>query len=341
MPEKATGPRKPIGLRSLLLPPLFLGLLALGGCVFVVGSPLGFLDKAPGLQETTLQGEGDAKVLVIDISGFISDQPSQQAFGLVQKQSMLARVKAELKKAEKDDAIKALVLRINSPGGGVTASDEIYHLIKTFGANAKLPVVASLGSLAASGGYYIACSADEILAHPTTVTGSIGVILVGVNISGLMDKIGVENQTFTSGAHKDILSPLRGATPEERDIVSGVLDSLFQRFVSVVKESRPSLATDKIAEITDGRIFAADQAQAVGLVDGIGRIDDAIEAAKKRAGLGQARVVIYHRSGQNKETIYSRLALASPPTSLLGLAGSSLQSATSPQLLYLWRPGLQ
>ncbi len=324
-------------IRTLVLLPL---VLLLAGCVVVLGSPFSFFDRDPGLQETTLQGEGDAKVLVVDISGFISDQPSQQAFGLVEKQSMLARVKAELEKAEKDEAIKALVLRINSPGGGVTASDEIYHLIKTFSEKSKLPVVASLGSLAASGGYYIACSADEILAHPTTVTGSIGVILVGVNISGLMDKIGVEDQTFTSGRHKDILSPLRGATLEEREIVSGVLDSLFQRFVRVVKENRPNLAADQLAEIIDGRIFAADQAKKAGLIDGIGRIDDAIAAAQKRAGLDEARVVIYHRSGQNKETIYSRLAAASPAAPVLPFV-AALQSATSPQLLYLWRPGLQ
>lgn len=314
--------------------------LLLSGCVVVLGSPFGFLDKDPGLRETTLQGEGDSKVLVVDISGFISDQPSQQAFGLIEKQSMLARVKAELEKAEKDKAIKALVLRINSPGGGVTASDEIYHLIKTFGQQSKLPIVASLGSLAASGGYYIACSADEILAHPTTVTGSIGVILVGVNVSGLMDKIGVENQTFKSGVHKDILSPLRGATPEEREIVQGVLDSLFERFVSVVTQNRPDLATARLEQITDGRIYAADQAKEVGLIDGIGRIDDAIEVAKKRAGISEARVIIYHRDGVRKETIYSQLAGASPAAQLLPFA-ASLQSATTPQLLYLWRPGLQ
>jgi len=314
--------------------------LVLSGCVVFVSSPFGFLDSDPGLQETTLEGSGENKVLLMDITGFISDQPSQQAFGLVQKQSMLARVKAELKKAEKDDAIKAIVLRINSPGGGVTASDEIYHLIKTFAEESEVPVVASLGSLAASGGYYIACSADEILAHPTTVAGSIGVILVGVNVSGLMDKLGVENQTFKSGSHKDILSPLRGATPEEREIVDSVLDDLFQRFVSVVKDNRPSLATARVDEITDGRIFAANQALDAGLIDGIGRIDDAIEAAKKRAGVTDAKVIVYHRDGANKETIYSRLASTSPAAQLLPFA-ASLQSATSPQLLYLWRPGLQ
>ena len=315
-------------------------LLLLSGCVVVVGSPFGFLSKHPGLQETTLQGSGDDKVLLVDISGFISDQPSSEAFGLVEKQSMLARVKAELKKAEKDDAVKALVLRINSPGGGVTASDEIYHLIKTYAQEAKVPVVASLGSLAASGGYYIACSADEILAHPTTVTGSIGVIIVGVNIKGLMDKLGDENPSYTSGPHKDILSPLRGATPEESEIVQGVLDALYERFVSVVQDNRPNLDASKLSEITDGRIYAAPEAQAAGLVDGIGRLDDAIAAAKKRAGLSEAQVVTYHRDGARKESIYSKLPATPSAMQLLPFA-ASLESAASPQLLYLWRPGLQ
>lgn len=313
-------------------------IFTLSGCVFVV-SPFG-AGKHKGLQETTLEGHGSAKVLLVDISGFISDVPSQRAFGLVQQQSTVARVKSELEKAQKDDDVKALVLRINSPGGGVTASDEIYHLIRQYHEETGNPVVAELGSLAASGGYYIACSADEILAHPTTVTGSIGVILVGVNVSGLMQKLGVKNQTFTSGPHKDILSPLRASTPEEKQIIQGVLDSLFARFVAVVKQNRPGLDTAKLDQITDGRIYAAPQAQAVGLIDGIGRIDDAIAAAKKRAGVKQARVVSYHRAGESAETIYSHLSSAPPQASLLPFA-ASLESLTSPQLLYLWRPGLQ
>ena len=309
------------------------------GCVVFVESPLRVFGDDPGLQETTLQGEGSDKILLINIDGFISDQPSQQAFGLVEKQSTLARVKSELRKAGEDDHIKALVLRINSPGGGVTASDEIHHLIKQFGADHQLPVIASLGSLAASGGYYIACSAERIVAHPTTVTGSIGVIIVGVNVSGLMDKLGVQDQTFKSGPHKDILSPLRGATDEERDIIQGVLDSLYARFVDVVRDNRPDLAADKLDLLTDGRIFAAPQARALGLVDAVGRIDDAFEAAKQRAGLDRARVVTYYRQGESRETVYSTLATAARSGGLPLL--SSLDSLASPQLLYLWRPGLK
>lgn len=314
--------------------------LLISGCVVVVGSPFGFLGGDPGLKETTLEGSGSHKILVLEISGFISDQPSQQAFGLVQRQSTLARVKAELSKAEKDTAIKALILRINSPGGGVTASDEIYHLIKTYSTQSKVPVIASLGSLAASGGYYIACSADEILAHPTTVTGSIGVLIAGFNVAGLMDKLGVENQTYTSGPHKDILSPLRDSTVGEKEIVDSVIDSLYQRFVAVVSENRTRLDRTRLGEITDGRIYAASQALDAGLIDGIGRIDDAITAAKARAGVDDAQVIVYHRGEAARETIYSRLAGASPAASLLPLA-ASLQSASTPQLLYLWRPGLQ
>lgn len=317
---------------------------ALAGCVLVVAPPLSWFERDPGLRETVLQGEGDAKILVIAIDGFISDQPTERAFGLVREQSTLARVAAELDKAEADPAIAAVVLRIDSPGGGVTASDEIYHRLRRFAEEHDLPMVASLGGVATSGGYYVALAADDILAHPTTVTGSIGVILVGVNVAGLMDKLGVEDETYTSGPHKDLLSPLRGATEAERDIVQGVLDDLFARFVDVVETRRPGLSDEQRERIVDGRIFAARPARELGLVDGLGRLEDAIDLARERAGVREARVMMYHREGESAETVYSRFAgepaSAGGPAATLSGPTLSLESLTSPQFLYLWRPGL-
>src|SRR5437899_4171963 len=244
-------------------------------------------------RETTLEGEGRAKVLLVDVSNVITDLPTRHAFGLIEEESTVARVHAELKKAADDERVKAIVVRVNSPGGGVTASDDVYGEIVRFKKEQKVPVVAALGDMAASGGYYVACAADQIAAHPTTVTGSIGVILTGLNLEGLLAKVGVRNQTFKAGEHKDLLSPFRGATPEERRIVQSILDNLHARFVSVVRESRPHLDVSRLAELTDGRILDAPQALAAGLIDQIGDLHVALEAAKAAAGVDQARVVAY------------------------------------------------
>src|SRR5207244_3274316 len=192
---------------------------------------------------------------------------------------------SELKRADDDRRIQAIVLRINSPGGGVTASDVLYSDLVRFKRKHDIPVVAALGDLAASGGYYVACSADRIVAHPTTVTGSIGVIMMNLNLEGLLAKVGVRNETFKAGEHKDLLSPFRGATPEERRIVQTILDDLHARFIAVVRESRPRLETSRLKELTDGRIFDASQALDAGLVDEIGDLHDAIGAAEDAAGV--------------------------------------------------------
>ena len=317
-----------------------LAALGLGttGCFVVVGNPLGVLQRERPLEETTVEGEGRDKILLVDISSVITDVPTRHAFGLIEEESTLGRVQSELKKAAKDERVKALVLRINSPGGGVTASDEVYSELVRFKRDHKLPVVAALGDLAASGGYYVACAADQVVAHPTTVTGSIGVILVNLNLEGLLGKIGVRNETFKAGEHKDLLSPLRGATPEERRIVQSILDSLHARFIAVVREGRPKLDTGRLAELTDGRIFDASQALAAGLVDRIGGLRDAIDVAKKAAGLETARVVMYRRADERRENIYSRAGGPAQvnvlPVDLAALAGDG------PRFMYLWAPGL-
>ena len=317
---------------------LLLLTLATPGCIVPLGS-FSLLGGRRPLEETTVEGRGRAKVLLIDISNVITDTPSKRAFGLVEEESTIERVESELKRADDDQRIKAIVLRINSPGGGVTASDVLYSDLVRFKNKHDVPVVAALGDLAASGGYYVACAADRIVAHPTTVTGSIGVILMNLNLQGLLAKVGVRNETFKAGEHKDLLSPFRGATPEERRIVQTILDSLHARFVSVVRESRPRLDEARIAELTDGRIFDASQALAAGLVDEIGDLPAAIAAAEEAAGVTEARVVMYHRSDETRENIYSA-AFGLPaqvnilPLDLGALAGSGAR------FMYLWAPGL-
>jgi protease-4 len=311
------------------------------GCVFVLGNPLGFLRGERPLEEKTLAGKGRAKVLLVDLSGVISDQPAKRAFGLVEEESTLGRVKAELAKAAEDDRVKAVVLRIDSPGGGVTASDEIFTELVTFKQKKQVPVVAWFGDVAASGGYYVACASDRIVASPTSVTGSIGVILMSFDLEGLLGKIGVRNETFKAGAHKDLLSPFRAATPEERKIIQAIMDEMHARFVAVVKQGRPRLDDAKLPEITDGRIFGARQALDLGLVDEVGSLERAIDVAKAAAGVERARVIGYQREGEQRETIHAGAPGGAPSVqvNLLPLDVGALAGA-GPRFMYLWAPGL-
>ncbi|MGH8526508.1 MAG: signal peptide peptidase SppA, partial [Gammaproteobacteria bacterium] len=275
-------------------------------------------------------------VLLIDLSGVIS---SQEGDGLVPHPSMVANLKEELTRAAKDDRVKALVIRINSPGGTVTASDIMYHELQAFKASRKIPVIASIMDVGASGGYYIAAASDRIVAHPSSVTGSLGVIMLTVNARGLLEKVGVEATAVTSGPRKDMGSPFRAMTPEEREIFQSVIDSFYHRFLSVVEHGRPNLTPQEIKKLADGRIYSGEQAKAVGLVDDIGYLDEAIETAKKRAGLSEARVVVYRRPGEYQNNVYSRLFPTG--TSLANLAQldlSSLVGGGAPQFMYLWMP---
>ena len=312
--------------------------VATTGCFVSLGG-LGSLGRVRPLEEETLEGEGRAKILLVDVSNVITDEPKRHAFGLIEEESTVARVRSELEKAADDDRVKAVVLRIDSPGGGVTASDEVWSELVRFKKKRAIPIIASFGDVAASGGYYIACAADRIVAHPTTMTGSIGVIMLNFNVEGLLGKIGVRNETFKAGEHKDLLSPFRGATPEERRIVQRILDTLHTRFVTVVREGRPRLDPNRIGELTDGRIFDANQALEAGLVDEIGDLDAAIDAAKAAAKVEKARVVTYHRADQTPENIYSAARQVPVQVNVLPVDLGTLVRP-GPRFMYLWAPGL-
>ncbi|MGQ0695728.1 MAG: signal peptide peptidase SppA [Nitrospiraceae bacterium] len=309
---------------------LLVGLL-MPGCTF--NFPL-FPSPGP-LQETQIGGTGKAKVLLIEISGVIS---SQDADGLIPAPSLIASIKEQVTRASQDENVKAVVLRINTPGGTVTASDIIHHEIKTFKASRKIPIVASIMDVGASGGYYVAAAADMVMAHPSSVTGSIGVIMLTVNARGLLEKVGLEATAVTSGPRKDMGSPFRTMTTEERAIFQGLIDSFYQRFLSVVQEGRPNLQMDQIKKLADGRIYTGDQAKASGLVDEIGYLEDAVNLAKQKAGLTEARVVTYKRPGEYSNNVYSKLMAPSPLASLGNLDLMSFVRGGSPQFMYLWMP---
>lgn len=317
-------------MRNRLIAVVLVG-LSMAGCTF--NFPL--LPGPGPLRETQVSGTGSAKVLLIEISGMIS---SQEKEGFLPAPSLLARIKEQLTRAAQDNSIKAVVLRINTPGGTVTASDIIYHELKTFKTSRKIPIVASIMDLGTSGGYYIAAAADTVMAHPSSVTGSIGVIMLTINARGLLEKVGVEATAVTSGPRKDMGSPFRVMTTEERTIFQGLIDSFYQRFLSVVQEGRPNLQMEQIKKLADGRIYTGEQAKAAGLVDEIGYLEDAIELAKKQAKLTEARVITYHRPGEYSNNVYSRLLAPGPLSSLAEFDVMALARGGTPQFMYLWMP---
>jgi protease IV len=195
----------------------------------------------------------------------------------------------EIKDYVKDASIRAVVLRIDSPGGAVAPSQEIYEEVRK--AVTKKKIVVSMGSVAASGGYYIASPATKIVANPGTLTGSIGVIMEIPNVEGLMNKIGVKTEVIKSGSHKDIASIFRGIKKEDREILQDVLDNVHEQFISAVAEGRKMLRDD-VKKIADGRVFTGEQALKIGLVDQLGDLEDAQKTAASLAGIKGEPVVV-------------------------------------------------
>ncbi|MBI3031384.1 MAG: signal peptide peptidase SppA [Candidatus Rokubacteria bacterium] len=305
----------------------------LSGCSVI---SIDFTPRIQPLREQTVEGTGPGKVLLMDLSGVISEEPLIALGAQAPRVSILARVREELKKAEDDDRLQALVVRINSPGGTATASDILYHELSAFKARKKIPVIAVIMDVGASGGYYVALAADTIVAHPTTVTGSIGVVMLTLNAEGLLQKVGVAPLAIKSGAKKDMGSPFRALSDDERQIFQGVIDDLYSRFVSLIAKER-RLPEDKVRAFADGRIYTAQQAKDLGLVDRVGYLEEAVEVAKQAARLPDARIVMYHRPREYRSNIYSGTPVPEPiQPSLLQL--SSLLIGPGPRFLYLWWP---
>jgi protease IV len=295
-------------------------LMVTAGCVTVKVS---LFEEPEPLKEKTISGYGRDKILLMDVSGVILEGP-HRILGLTRGVTSPSRIKEELEKASEDDRVKAVVLKINSPGGTVSAADVIFHEIKEFKAKKNVPVVVCLQGLAASGGYYVAQAGDTIIAYPTCITGSIGVIAMKFNLRGLMDKVGVDDDIVKSGIWKDFWSPFRPASPREKEMMQQIIDDFYRKFVDVVAQGR-KMSLKETQKVADGRIFSASQARDLGLVDQLGYLDDALELARAKADLETgSRVIIYHRPGSYKPTIYSLL----PELDTLG-----------PQFLYLWWGG--
>ena len=251
--------------------PVLLGLIIIGIILGVFLISLFFLGRF-GEERAFVLGE---KIAVVDIKGVITSSR-----GIVE----------QIEKLKEDGDVKAIILRINSPGGGVGPSQEIYR--EVLRAKEKKKIIASMESVAASGGYYVACASDIIVANPGTITGSIGVVMEFSNVEDLLKKIGLRSYVIKSGKHKDIGSPLREMTSEEKVILQSVIDSVHSQFVRAVAEGR-NMEEGKVRQIADGRIFSGEQAKELGLVDRLGSLQDAIEMAAEMIGIEGKPVVVY------------------------------------------------
>ncbi len=232
-------------------------------------------------------------VLIYRIAGKRLDFSMGDRVGVILVQGVLADARGIIEQIDEfdgNDSVKAVVLRVESPGGGVVPSQEIYDRLKKVKEN-KI-VVASLGAVAASGGYYIACAADKIVANPGTVTGSIGVILQFPLFEELFRKIGIGSTTIKSGKYKDMGSPFRELTPGERAFLQGVTNDIYDQFVDTVLASR-NIPPSRSAEIAEGKIFTGRQALELGLVDALGSEQDAVDLAAKLSGLEGKPAVVY------------------------------------------------
>jgi protease-4 len=289
------------------------------------------------MKEKILQGSSGPKILLLDIDGEITDADSPGFLSFASTEGTVSRVRDQLVLAEKKQDIAAIVLRINSPGGSPTASDSIYRQLTAYKTKNGIPIVAQLMGTAASGGYYVAMAANKLNAYPTTVTGSIGVISFGINLSGLMEKLGVANQTITSGAYKDAGSPLRPLSKAERAQLQSVVDDIYTRFVEVVEAGRPKLDSARVLELADGRVYSAVQALDNGLIDEIASLEDTLKETQKQLGAPEVRVVTYYRGLTEPSNIYS----GSGPQSSLGTKeGPVARFIPRPGFYYLWWPGV-
>ncbi|MCL5953089.1 MAG: signal peptide peptidase SppA [Nitrospirae bacterium] len=309
-------------------------LLTLSGCITVNLFP-----QDRGLVEKKLRPQEGAteKVVFLPIHGFIGDQEKKGGTPLLGgKTDQVRLLDRELEKARRDPHVRAIVLDIDSPGGSVTASDRLYHKILLFRQRTKIPVIAFFGDLGASGAYYTAMGADEVWARPTSVVGSIGVMIANVGVEGLMKKVGVTDRTVASGAEKEMGSPFREMTPEDRRIFEGLVADFYATFLEVVERGR-RMEANHLRPLADGRVFTARQALANGLLDRVGYRSDLIDHLKKKLGMNKLMLVTYRESDEGSPSLLGMDAGGFRSVSAQALAG--LIRSLGPTPLYFWSPG--
>lgn len=300
---------------------LLVSMSLLSGCATI---KLGPSYDDPLKQQVVAKAKAaDGKVLMIPIEGLIANEGSKGL--LSQSPGLLDKVMMQLREAERDDSIQAVLLKVNSPGGGVTTSDIFYHELKAFKARSGKKVYVQMMDVGASGAYYLALAADHIQVHPTTLTGSVGVITLLPNVSGLNEKIGVEVKTYKTGENKDTGSPFRETTQADDVYLQTLVDEMAQRFYALVQQQR-GLSDSKMNEIKQAKVYLGEEAVKAGLVDSVGYLSDASEQACSLAGKTQCDLVTYRFEANANANVYSPNMQAGAQAPALNLIQSNLLS---------------
>ncbi|MDA8376707.1 MAG: signal peptide peptidase SppA [Planctomycetia bacterium] len=278
------------------------------------------------------------RVAIINISGMLLDGSDGLLGG---GHNPVSDLKQTLDHIAHDPRVKAVILRMNTPGGTVTASTMMYHEILAFKKRTRMPVIASMMDLCASGGYYVSCAADYQMAYPTTITGSIGVIVQLFNFHRALHYLGIQAPVFVSGPNKDTGSPFHAMTPENRKLIQGFVTQFYARFVRIVKTTHPDVNPADWPKLADGRPLTGQDAFHDHLINGLGGLEAAIKLAKKMAHIRHANVVLYRRYSQASGSIYARSHIPEPRGQQfnlmnLNLNGADMTTLLHPNFFYLW-----
>lgn len=294
----------------------------------------------PHIREVVLvESKAKEKILVIDLNGPIG---IDQNPGILKREgNLLSTIYYRLKKASQDPHVKGIILRLDTPGGEGTTSDIIYNEILRFKEKTGIPVLALMMGVAASGGYYVACGCDFIMAHPTTITGSIGVIAILPGFKEVLNKIGIEVNVIKSGKMKDAGGPWKDLSREERAYYQEMVDELYHGFLKVVHRSRKDrLSMEEIKKIADGRVFHAKKALDLKLIDAVGYFDDALKKILSMASIRDANVIAYTYHPAKKTNIYANEAIRDKPLSLEIKPFENLLPSLKTGIYYIWYPGM-
>jgi len=309
------------------------------------------IENTNTLEEQTVEpgkGFSPGKVAIIEVEGLLVNARSG---GILQPtENKLSLFTQQLDRARNDSGVKAVVLRVNSPGGTVTTSDAMYEMIREFRRTTHKPVVSSIQEVGASGAYYVSCGADRIMAQPTSVVGSVGVIFETIEFSGTLAKLGIVSNDVKSGSLKDMGSPFKPLEPDERAVMQSMVDEYFARFVGVVRSNRP-VAEPPAADLTEyrkaayagiysGRVFSGAVAKELGLIDQTGLLKDAINLARSLAGSPGAEAVLYIRPYGYGGSIYAESNIPAPRAQSTQIELPGASSVLPGGFYYLWRAGL-
>jgi protease-4 len=296
-------------LANIVLSMMLIGIVA----VFAIGQ------KGVFAEEVIQAGPRTAKIVVITVRGIIDGEQAQDVY-------------RQIKSARRDKRVKGLILRVNSPGGTISGSDQICNEVRKYRQKEDKPVVAFMQGVAASGGYYVSVACDKIIAEPTVITGSVGVMAGHFVFQKLLEeKLGIQPAIFKSGEKKDWPSPFQPVTEEQRQYIQDkLITPAYNRFVQVVDEGREALTLADVKRLADGSIYGAEEALSEKLIDEIGYIDEAIEQVKSLAGIEKAQVVEYHKPFSFVDFLSSR------SRNILKINKNTLYELSTPQILYLW-----